>query len=206
MFNDVSVEVHYRPVYLSNWFKDNLLQRYIREKEEQQFSHKERFCDAAIGTVTDEFNIVFQMLHMYNHFFSSRNNFKQFIDYYYLLNKDLPEDKRKECADVLENIGVKKYASGIMWIMKELLGVKNERLILEPNEKIGRLILNESYNTGTYSTENNLKYVIEQFIANFRIVHQFPKEVLINPLFLVWHQWWKLKMKMALRKEVLHER
>ena len=143
---------------------------------------------------------------MYNHFFSSRNNFKQFIDYYYLLNKDLPEDKRKECADVLENIGVKKYASGIMWIMKELLGVENERLILEPNEKIGRLILNESYNTGTYSTENNLKYVIEQFIANFRIVRQFPKEVLINPLFLVWHQWWKLKMKMALRKEVLHER
>ena len=206
VFNDVSVEVHYRPVYLSNWFKDNLLQRYIREKEEQQFSHKERFCDAAIGTVTDEFNIVFQMLHMYNHFFSSRNNFKQFIDYYYLLNKDLPEDKRKECADVLENIGVKKYASGMMWIMKELLGVENERLILEPNEKIGRLILNESYNTGTYSTENNLKYVIEQFIANFRIVHQFPKEVLINPLFLVWHQWWKLKMKMALRKEVLHER
>lgn len=199
VFKDVSVEVHYRPMYLSNWFKDKKLQRYICEIEERQFSNKVPFKDCEIGSLTNDFNAVYQILHMYAHFFSSRNNFKQFIDYYYLLKKGLTENEKRVCADMFIELGIEKYASGIMWIMDNVLGLDSALLVVPSNEKIGRLILKESTYFGTYST-SNLKYVLEQLKANLRIVRYFPKEVMISPLFLVWHQWWKLKITLALRK------
>ena len=197
VFKDVSVEVHYRPMYLSNWFKDKKLQRYIGEIEERQFANKVPFLNGEIGCLTDDFNAVYQILHMYAHFFSSRNNFKQFIDYYYLLKKGLTEDEKRVCAEKFKELGIEKYASGIMWIMGKVLGLEAPMLVIPANEEIGRLILKESAYFGTYST-SNLKYVLEQFKANFRIVRYFPKEVLISPLFLVWHQWWKLNIKRKL--------
>lgn len=198
IFKDVSVEVHYRPMYLSNWFKDKILQRYISEIEERQFSNKVPLADGEIGCLTDDFNAVYQILHMYAHFFSSRNNFKQFIDYYYLLKKGLTEEGKHVCAEKFKELGIEKYASGIMWVMEKVLGLDAALLVIPSNEKIGRLILKESAYFGTYST-NNLKYVLEQLKANLRIVRYFPKDVLISPLFLVWHQWWRLKMRLALR-------
>ena len=199
VFRDVSVEVHYRPMYLSNWFKDKKLQQYINEIEERQFSNKVPFEKGKIGSLTDDFNAVYQILHMYAHFFSSRNNFKQFIDYYYLLKKGLTEDEKRICADIFRKLGIEKYASGIMWVMEKVLGLETSLIVIPSNEEIGTLILKESSYFGTYST-SNLKYVLEQVKANTRIVRFFPKEVLISPLFLVWHQWWKLKTKLALRK------
>ena len=199
VFSDVSVEVHYRPMYLSNWFKDKKLQRYITEVEERQFSHKVSLGKSEIGCLTNDFNVVYQLLHMYAHFFSSRNNFKQFVDYFYLLKKGLTAEEKCVCEGKFKELGIEKYASGIMWIMEKVLGLDSALLVIPTNEKIGRLILKESAYFGTYST-SNLKYVLEQFKANIRIVRYFPKEVLISPLFLVWHQWWKLKTKLALSK------
>ncbi len=40
VFNDVSVEVHYRPIYLINWFIDKRLQRHIKKIEESQFNNQ----------------------------------------------------------------------------------------------------------------------------------------------------------------------
>ena len=82
-------------------------------------------------------------------------------------------------------------------MMKEILGLEDRYLVIEPSEKEGRLILGESEHFGTFSVDN-LYLVIEMFWANFRVMSQYPKEVLISPLFLVWHQWWRLKMRLTL--------
>lgn len=202
IFKDVSVEVHYRPMYLNDWFKDIKLQRYIRSIEGRQFSNTFGLDDskdgARIGCLTCDFDVVYQILHMHAHFFSTRNNFKQFIDYYYLLKKAHAENTNlKDTADKFKSFGIYKYASGVMWIMSDVLGMDRSLLPIEPNEREGRLILRESEHFGTWST-NKLRSVIEQFVANFRILTHYPKEVLISPLFLIWHQWWKVKMKLSL--------
>lgn len=197
LFKDVSVEVHYRPIYLSSWFKDKKLQGYIREIEESQFAHQIKFGEVEIGSLTDAFNVVYQMLHMYHHFFETKNNFKQFIDYLYLLKQVDIKALRDEAKGRFEQFGVAKYASGIMWILKDVLGLDSSRLLMEPNEKEGKLILKESFYFGTFSS-NNFCYIIEQAIANFRIISHYPKEVLMSPLFLLWHQWWKLKIYISL--------
>lgn len=197
IFKDVSVEAHYRPIYMANWFADRKLQRFIHNVEKRQFKNKVAIEDSMIGCLTDDFNVVYQMLHMYHHFFETRNSFKQFIDYYYLLRRWHPECT--EITDLFRELGILKYAKGVMWVMKEVLGLKDKCLVVEPNEKEGQLILQESFYFGMWST-NKLKALIEQYVANFRIVRHYPKEVIIRPIFLVWHQWWKLKMKWKLRK------
>lgn len=201
VFDDVSVEVHYRPIYMANWFTDKKLQGYISRVEGKQFSNKVSFCGGEIGSLTDDFNVVYQLLHMYHHFFETRNNFKQFIDYYYLLKKfnvNHYDELKIEITERFRELGVLKYSRGIMWVMKEVLGLEDKYLVVDPSEKDGRLILKESDYFGTCATDN-LHFVIEKFWANFRVVSQYPKEVLICPLFLVWHQWWRLKMRLALR-------
>ena len=136
---------------------------------------------------------------MYGHFFTTRNNFKQFIDYYYLLKNAEGNDKLEEERALLRKIGLLKYAQGMMWVMKEELGLDDKYLYVEPDAKVGSLILSESFKFGTYS-QNKFKQVLQQYFGNNKLVRYFPFEVLINPVFLLWHQWWKLKMKWKLNK------
>lgn len=199
IYEDVSVEVHYRPIYMYNWQIDKKLQRYILREENRQFSNKMVFGGKEIGCLTNDFNVVYQMLHMYHHFFETRNNFKQFIDYYYLLNQRLSKEEKDNCVFAFKELKVLKYASGIMWIMKEVLGLQPSLLLIEPNEKEGRLILRESYYVGDYST-NKLVRVLARMKSNIRILKSYPLEVVINPFFLMWHQWWKLKVRFSLQR------
>ena len=199
VFKDVSVEVHYRPIYLINWFVDRKLQRYVSRIENEQFKNRVNLDGTEVGCLTNDFNVVYQLLHMYAHFFSTRNNFKQFVDYYYLLKQGLIEEQKKEAVTLMKELKVLKYGRGMMWVMKDVLGLDKSQLVVEPDEKVGRAILRESMRYGTFST-NKLSYVMERFVANFRLALMFPGQVLISPLFLVWHQWWKIKMKMELRK------
>lgn len=195
VFKDVSVEVHYSPVHLTNWYRDKKLQRYIGEIKKDLF---------AAGILSYEFNLIYQMLHMYHHFFDSRNNFKQFIDYYFLLKKCqsdavgyLCHTKNTEITERLRDFGVLKYARGVLWIMTDVLGLEKECLYTEPDKKMGSVILSEALLFGTFS-QNKLKQVAQQLSGNLRFVNTYPSEVLINPLFLVWHQWWKLKTRMKI--------
>ena len=186
IFKDVSVEAHYRPIYMTKWLVDRKLKKYISKVEEKQFENKVAFEDGEIGCLTDDFNIVYQILHMYHHFFETRNNWKQFIDYYYLLkrfNSYVNDNLNKQIEEKFREFGVLKYAKGIMWVMKEMLGLEEKYLIVEPDEKEGRLILKETKYFGMWSM-NKIRSVIEQFVANFRIVTHYPKEVLISPIFL----------------------
>lgn len=207
LLKDVSVEIHYRPVYLQNWFKDKKLRQYIEGKENEQFANQKKIGENIVGTLTDDFNLVFQMIHMYNHFFSSRNNMKQLMDYFFLLKKwhaDTNENERSEnnerIVKLLKELGVSKYASGVMWILKDVLDLEKECLLVEPDEIIGKVIIRESLRFGIDLGKSKCALVYHQCINNIKLIPYFPKEVLINPLFLIWHQWWKAKMALTLRK------
>lgn len=201
VFKEVSVEVHYRPANLQRRKYDNKLQQYVARVAEKQFSHKEKLGGIEIGTLAEEFNVIYQILHMYGHFFWTRNSFKQFIDYYYLLKKSIPSNAKDECLRVFKELHLTKYVTGIMWIMKEVLGLEENLLIGEVSEKEGCLILNESFRYGTFSN-TTWRSVIEQTLANTRVILHYPIEVLYSPVYLVWHQWWKLKMKRSLLKDL----
>lgn len=197
VFKDVSVEVHYRPANLTSRKLDKKLQAYVKEVADDQFSHKVKLGAIEIGSLTDEFNALYQILHMYGHFFTTRNSFKQLIDYYYLLKKGLTDEEKKHCHEMFGQLKIEKYSAGIMWIMTDVLGLEDRYIIGVKNELEGRLILGESFKYGMFP-KSKFRSFIEQMIANERLIWHYPSEVLTFPFYLVWHQWWKLKMKMKI--------
>lgn len=202
VFDDVSVEVHYRPAYMSNWWKDKKLQEITKNVANRQFEKAELTSDGEFASLTDDFNALFLIIHMFGHCFSSHNNFKQLIDYYYLLKRGLSIEQKDWVKQQFELLGVEKYAAGIMWIEQEILGLEENLLIVEPNKNIGELLLGYVVNYGARLKRNRLSLLFHRITDNLPLVRYFPSTVLIGPIYLIWHQWWKLKMKRKLKQKV----
>ena len=100
---------------------------------------------------------------------------------------------------LLYMLGVEKYAAGIMWIEQEILGLEENFLIVEPNKNIGELLLGYVVNYGVRPRRNRLSLLFHRITDNLPLVRYFPSTVLIGPIYLIWHQWWKLKMKHKLK-------
>lgn len=195
VFSDVAVEVHYRPAYLPVWWKNRRLQKYIDAERERQFCNRSLLDGSEIGRLTDDFNAVVLMAHMFGHFFSSRNNLKQVIDYYYLLKLGFSAKQRDEIVERFQKFGMMKYARGIMWIEHEVLGLDEQFLLVKPNETIGRLLLAETLNYGhELHYRSKLQTLMKRITNNLHLLRHFPAPVLVGPLYLVWHQWWKIKV------------
>lgn len=197
MYKDVMVEVHYLPAVMLNKILNRRLQNYIRELKETQFANQIILDGQEISCLTDGFNLVYQMLHMYGHFFESRNSFKQLIDYYYLLIHTNFDTSAREAVQLLSDLHLTKYATGIMWIMNQIFGLDRSKLILDPDEKIGKLIIENTTVHGCFS-KNKFYQLIEQLFGNLKVFWHFPSTVIYSPLHLIWHQWWKFKTRLSL--------
>lgn len=62
------------------------------------------------------------------------------IDYYYLLKQGTTTDEKAETIANLKRFNMFKFASAVMYIMKEDLGLEDKYLLMEPNKKIGKLL------------------------------------------------------------------
>lgn len=202
VFSDISIEVHYRPVFLDNWWKDKQLKQYIDYVKEEQFENKKALNngETEICGLTDDFNALFLMLHMWHHLLSTRNNFKQLIDYYYLLKKGIAEAQKEQIGRLYCKLGVQKFAQGVMWIEQYALGLDDQFLLVEPDEKIGRLLLHETLHYGEKRVKKSrTNTFVKRVTNNLHLFWHFPTPVLIAPLYLIWHQWWKWNMKRQLK-------
>lgn len=77
------------------------------------------------------------------------------------------------------------------------------KLIAPPNEKYGKFVLNEiieAGNFGTYDKRNSfghskLGHNIQRIYRDIRLMRYFPAEALSEPIFRVWHFFWRMKNK-----------
>ena len=96
---------------------------------------------------------------------------------------------------------MERFASGLMWVMQEVFGMKEEYLLCVPNEKEGRFILQEVMMTGNMGhsdTRNwgSQKTAFKRFIHNLRrdahLINHYPQEILFQPFFSIWLYFWRL--------------
>lgn len=201
VYKDTLVEVHYRPIFLENWWKDKKLQQYIDKIKNAQFENEVTLLNdkTKICRLTDEFNALFLLLHMWHHLLSTRNNLKQLIDYYYLLTRSFSTNQKEKIGKLFQEFGVCKYASGIMWIEQQVLGLPRECLIVGPDEKVGHILLKEILHYGeNRKKQGKFGILLSRVMRNLNLFRYFPLPVLIAPVYLVWHQWWKINMKLKL--------
>ena len=296
-YKGVEVEVHYRPSFLLCFRHNRKLQKYYERVKEEQFSHRVMLGEQGeIAIPTVEFNLIFQLTHIFSHLMNEGIGLRQLVDYYYVLcdfykvyqksskitpslftlkegstshpdpltlrgeggnrptrcseplrskdggpSKVSPDsagwDRRDAIGDMtsataststdtsataarssfaanssaaidrvqkeLKELGLWKFAGGIMYIMQEVFGMPASRLIVPPNEKYGRFVLNEVLEAGNFGRHDarnrfgrsQLGHNLQRVYRDMRLVKFFPAEALCEPLFRTWHFFWRLKYK-----------
>ena len=285
-YKGVEVEVHYRPSFLLCFWNNRKLQKYYERVKEEQFSHRVMLGEQGeIAIPTVEFNLIFQLTHIFSHLMNEGIGLRQLVDYFYVLcdfykvyqnssnpsvslskgsstfspspsssgsgdvtapsrcseplrskdggpSKVSPDsagwDRRDAIGDMtsatatalssfaanssaaidrvqkeLKELGLWKFAGVIMYIMQEVFGMPASRLIVPPNEKYGRFVLNEVLEAGNFGRHDarnrfgrsQLGHNLQRVYRDIRLVRYFPAEALCEPLFRIWHFFWRLKYK-----------
>ena len=258
-YKGVEVEVHYRPSFLLCFWHNRKLQKYYERVKEEQFSHRVMLGEQGeIAIPTVEFNLIFQLTHIYAHLMNEGIGLRQLLDYYFVvcdfykvyqnfsnpsvsLSKGsstfspspsssgsgdvtallgarhryalrLADHQRStpDCAGwdrlgvlqkELKELGLWKFAGGIMYIMQEVFGMPASRLIVPPNEKYGRFVLNEVLEAGNFGKHDErnrfgrskLGHNLQRVYRDMRLVRYFPAEAMSEPIFRIWHFFWRLK-------------
>lgn len=204
----VPVELHFFPCSMNNPLYHARLQKWFRRNADLQCSHIVGLPDGAgdIAIPTSAFNVVYQLCHLYHHFFDEGIGMRQIIDYYYvvsMLNVNyemltwLPKD--------LKHLGLWKFAGAVMYVLHEALGLSEEKMIAPMEEKRGKLLLAENLNGGNFGqhftkyghfTQQGMakKYFLKIW-RNMHFVRYYPAEALSEPIFRTWHFFWRMKNK-----------
>ena len=204
-YKGVEVEVHYRPSFLLCFWHNRKLQKYYERVKEEQFSHRVMLGEhGEVAIPTVEFNLIFQLTHIFSHLMNEGIGLRQLLDYYFVLsmlsvNCEMLTSLQKE----LKELGLWKFAGGIMYIMQEVFGMPASRLIVPPNEKCGKFVLNEVLEAGNFGRHDarnrfgrsQLGHNLQRVYRDIRLVRYFPAEVLCEPLFRIWHFFWRVKRR-----------
>ena len=83
----VPVELHFFPCSMNNPIYHTRLQKWFRRNADLQCSHIVGLPDGAgdIAIPTTAFNVIYQLTHLYHHFFDEGIGMRQIIDYYYVV-------------------------------------------------------------------------------------------------------------------------
>ena len=202
----VPVELHFFPCSMNNPIYHARLQKWFQRNADLQCSHIVGLPDGAgdIAIPTSAFNVVYQLCHLYHHFFDEGIGMRQIIDYYYVVSMlNVNCEMLTWLPKELKHLGLWKFAGAVMYVMKEVLGMPEERMIAPMDEKRGELLLAEILEGGNFGrhftkyggfTHQSMgkKYFLKIW-RNMHFVKHFPAEALCEPLFRVWHFFWRLK-------------
>ena len=206
----VPVELHFFPCSMNNPIYHVRLQKWFRRNADLQCSHIVRLPDGAgdIAIPTTAFNVIYQLTHLYHHFFDEGIGMRQIIDYYYVVISDyllVINDESLGIRDTLQrelkHLGLWKFAGAVMYVLHETLGLSEEKMIAPMDEKRGKLLLAEILNGGNFGqhftkyghfTQQGMakKYFLKIW-RNMHFVRYYPAEALSEPIFRTWHFFWR---------------
>ena len=205
----VPVELHFFPCTMNNPIYHARLQRWFKRNADLQCSNVVSLPDGIgeIAIPTMAFNAVYQLTHLYHHFFDEGIGMRQIIDYYFVLVKS--EERRVKNLTALQrelkHLGLWKFAGAVMYVLHEVLGISEEKMNVPMDEKRGKLLLAEILNGGNFGkhftkyghfTQQGMakKYFLKIW-RNMHFVRYYPAEALSEPIFRTWHFFWRMKNK-----------
>lgn len=194
LIENIHIEVHIWPSYLSSPLRNWRLHRFCRLHKPTMESDKPSLA----------FDRVFILLHCYNHFCGHGVGLRQIMDYYYVLKQGFTEDEREDSVYWIKKLGMSQFAQGLMWVLREYFGLEEQYLMIQPDEKEGRFIISEVLQTGNMGhgdTRNwgSMRSPLSRFLLNLRrdfyLVGHYPQEALWQPFFSIWLYFWRLTIK-----------
>ena len=101
----------------------------------------------------------------------------------------------------LKHLELWKFAGAVMFVMKEVFGLSEDRMIAPMDEKEGRFLLDEIMRGGNFGQyddrmgskvgESKIHRYFRMNLRNLRFVKHYPTEALSEPLFRTWFAAWK---------------
>ncbi len=203
----VPVELHFFPCTMNNPIYNARLQKWFKRNADLQCSNVVSLPDGIgkIAIPTTAFNVIYQLTHLYHHFFDEGIGMRQIIDYYYVVNNDELLVIRETFQRELKHLGLWKFAGAVMYVLHEALGISEEKMIVPMDEKRGKLLLAEILEGGNFGrhftkyggfTHQSMgkKYFLKIW-RNMHFVRYYPAEALSEPIFRTWHFFWRVKNK-----------
>lgn len=196
MYDDLEVEAHVWPSFLSSPLRNRRLQEFCKMFEP---------TDGCEDTPSLAFNRVFILLHCYQHFTRRGVGMRQILDYYFVLLQGFTEEEKIQSMYWIARLGMKRFAEAMMWMMKEIFGLEEKYLLCNPNEKYGRFLLDEVMQTGNMGhadervDHKQLQSAVGRYFFNLkrdiRIIKICPHEALWEPLWGIYQfAWCKLTL------------
>ncbi len=197
-FEDVKVEIHFRPSWMYNPFSNKRLQQYFVNNKCVQFNHYDENVSFAYPNI--RFNLVYSLIHINRHIFEEGIGLRQLMDYYYILKYSTEED-RKDAIKILTTIKLRKFAGAVMYVLEKVFRLDSDVLLCPVNVSEGEFLLCEILrggNFGRYDERNQwfkkgqrLKKNLFTIKRSLRYLIHYPSEVLWIPFWKIWHYQWR---------------
>ena len=198
VWDDVVVEVHWRPSWRSSPFFNRRMQRWFLEEADKQFHHYNK--ESGFHSPTWEFNAVYLLQHMYLHVLQEGLGVRQFVDYYYLLKSE----RRREISKVVKDIkylGLYDFACAVMYVLKKVFAIGDEFMIVPIDKKRGSFLLEEVHLAGNFGyfdkrndklhRQTGIRRSFSQLMRKGRFVRDYPEESL-SGIFQIYHVIWRV--------------
>ena len=140
----VKVEVHYRPTFCRSFVRNRRMQKWFDTLASECMSNR---ISEGFSVPTASFNVVYQMAHLFEHYFEGGIGLRHIMDYYFALKawqKDImewnsqqsqgiwseglgtPVMSKEEVMSVIRSFGMGKFAGAVMFVINEVFGGGNE--------------------------------------------------------------------------------
>ena len=201
------IEVHFTPSWMFAPWHNRRLQRFFQKEWKNRRLVRVQEGVANVKTMTEgyyvpslEMNAVYVLLHIYRHVFAEGVGLRQVVDYFYVLHQKGLD--RERVISVLKSLGMMSFTGAVMWVMQEALGLERALMLCEPDERRGRMLLNEILLAGNFgkwderlsgmNRNSLLSRMIENMHRNMRLVWHYPSEALCAPLWKMWQKAWRI--------------
>lgn len=216
-----TIEVHFTPSYMFFPIHNSRMQKWFKEVMGEQCNHRVSLPDGygEIHVPHVSFNVIYILSHLYRHIFTEGIGLRQLLDYYFVLvkwhtdltnltdsNKSLPQMTQintdlDALRHKLKYLGLWKFAQAVMYVLHEVFGLSEDRMIAPMNEKEGKFLLDEIMRGGNFGQyddrmgskagESKIHRYFRMNLRNLRFVKHYPTEALSEPLFRTWFALWK---------------
>lgn len=189
VFDDVPVEVHYRPTISRSYKYNKRLQEYYDQWGDACFQNAVQLGDGRVNVPVPEFNVVMQLSHVMNHFFEEGIGLRQIIDLFYLLKKTSFD--RPQMGITLRHLGMDRFTGAVMWVLHNELGLEENYLVVKPDRRRGQLLIKDILaggNFGRYDNRNEKRLYSKsplayKIVRNMKYAWLYPMESFLSPAF-----------------------
>lgn len=208
--NGVPVEIHLRPSFLNAPWRDWHFQKLFMSA---QFETADIDGLGKVRKLRADYDLIFQMNHIYRHLLDEGVGMRQVLDFYVLLmtyhRLSTSNVEMMSVDKVMKHVskcGMNRFASALMFVLQSLFNIDSDLLLCSPSIKYGAFLLDEMVkagNFGHYDTrleslvekKGKLSYQLNKakrrFKRNIRFLSSYPEEVICEPFARLWHTLWR---------------